>query len=367
MILVNLTATASQHSKKQIERANSEFEAVVQRVANDISLLYQLSNTIRRAGRESQNSKAASLFEIKDADGNNIEKILEARFLHNLTDRFPGCDEHLRQRLAATMLLRRKRVLYRRSRRPKAPPTRLPIVPEPEVRQNLDSERIMPPVEVRQQETSPAETHTLKQKPSIVHSQAGTTKTTTTLDPEKLRTPIAPSVLSVAKTIPLNSHDDLVFPPPPRAAILEQFRERKASHRARHNARLRALPNYELYAAHGGKLPSLSTEDVFALQTQIKEAEKDLQFGIDADLKMCKNTETEVLCPYCLCALSSTDMKSKGKWRYEDKLVVHHPVLRHMGTKTITEITCAGTWMPMSVSFKTARNRVSCIATVTPG
>lgn len=313
--LINLIAATSKAPPQQIETANAQLEVVVQRVADDISLLCQLSNTIRRAGRESQNSKANLFFEIKDAEGNNIEKILEARFLHNLTDKFPGCDEQLRRRLAATILLRRKRILYRRSRRPKAPPTRLPIVPEPEIRHSLGPERSMIPVEARQQETGPAETHTLKREPSMVHSQARTTKTTTTLDPGMLRPPAAPSVLSVARTIPLHAHDDLVFPPPPRAAILELFRELKASRRARHETRLLALPNFELYVTYKGKPPSLPAEDVLTLQAQIQEAERDLQKGIDADLTLCKNTETEVLCPYCLCVLSSTDMKSMGKWR----------------------------------------------------
>lgn len=313
--MISLTATAPQVPAKQSEAEPSDLEAAVDRVASDISLLYQLSNTIRKAGRESQNSKAASVFEIKDADGNNIEKIIEARFLHNLNDKFPGCDEQLRQRLAATILLRRKRILYRRSRRPKAPASRLPVVLEPEVRQSPGAERSMAPVEAKQQETGPADTHTLKRQPSVVRSQAKTIKTTTTLDLEKLRPQTAPSVLSVAKTIPLNSHDDLVFPPPPRAAILDWFRELKARRRAQHKARLLGLPNFELYAAHDGRPPSLSAEDVSTLQSQIQEADRDLQMGIDADLKTCKNTETEVLCPYCLCALSSSDMKSKSKWR----------------------------------------------------
>lgn len=314
-LMISLTATASQVPANQTESEQSDFEAGVERVVNDISLLYQLSNTIRKAGRESQNSKAALLYEIKDSDGNNIEKILEARFLHNLNDKFPGCDEQLRQRLAATILARRKRILYRRSRRPKAPAIRLPVVLEPEVRQGLGAERSMAPVEAKRQGTGPAETQTLKRQPSVVRSLAKTTRTTTTLDPEKLRPPTAPSVLSVAKTIPLNSHGDLVFPPPPHAAILDWFRELKARRRAQHKARLLGLPNFELYAAHGGRPPSLSKEDEMSLQDQIKEAEKELQMGIDADLKTCKNTETEVLCPYCLCALSSSDMKSNGKWR----------------------------------------------------
>lgn len=364
--LINLMATASEDPPRRIETESSEFEAVIQRVASDISLLYQLSNTIRKAGRESQNSKATSLFEIQDAEGNNIEKILEARFLHNLTDKFPGCNEQLRQRLAATILLRRKRIMYRRSRRPKDCASRISgWQPEPEGRQTLGVERSIVPVELKQQKTGPAETHTLKRKPSMVQSQVRTAETTTTLDPERPRPPIAPSILSMAKTIPLNSHDDLVFPPSPRAAVVEWFHKLKTMRRARHKARLRALPNYAIYDAYNGEPTSLTAEDVSTLRTQIKEAERDLQMGIDADLKMCKNTETEVLCPYCLCALSSTDMKSKEKWRYKPSSC--RPLHGHLGTELITETICAAIWTPTSVSSKIARNRVSCIAIRTPG
>lgn len=298
-----------------MEKVSAEFEEAIDRAANDISLLYQLSNTIRKAGRESQNSKAQALFQIQDAEGNNMEKILEARFLHNLIDKFPGCDEKLRERLAFTVLLRRKRILYRRSRRPKAPVARIPNVPELNVHPSSNVERKINPVMLEQQETGPIETHSLKRKQSIVPSHARTTMTATTLDPERLRSPTAPSVMSVAKTIPLNSHDDLVFPAPPRAAVFEHFRTLKAGRRARHKARLLALPNYEIYVAHDGNPPSLAREDVVILEAAIQEAERDLQMGIDADSKMCNNMETEVMCPYCLCALSSTEMKSESKWR----------------------------------------------------
>lgn len=308
-------ASESENLAHEIERANTELEEAVERAAGDITLLYQLSNTIRKAGRESQNSKANSLFEIKDAEGNNIEKVLEASFLYKLTDMFPGCDERLRQRLASTILLRRKRILYRRSRRPQLPPTRLPLVPEPEVSPIIGADRRITPIEIKQQETGPAERHTLKYGQGTVRSQARSTKTTTTLDTEKLRPPTAPSVLSVAKTIALNTHDDLTFPPPPRAAILEWFRELKANRRARHETLLQALPNYELYRSYEGELTSSQTEDMLSLRAQIEKAERDLRMGIDADWKMCNGKETEVMCPYCLCALSSTDMKSMGKWK----------------------------------------------------
>lgn len=84
-------------------------------MASDISLLYRLSNKIRKAS-QAQNMKAARAFEICDDNELNVEDFLKSQFLHIIQDRFPGTRKTLVIRLADTMLLRRKRVLYRRSR-----------------------------------------------------------------------------------------------------------------------------------------------------------------------------------------------------------------------------------------------------------
>ncbi|KAJ0115598.1 hypothetical protein J7T55_010421 [Diaporthe amygdali] len=286
----NLKAAASDDLNQQMKIVSMELEMAVKQAAKDISLLHQLSNIIRRAGHVSQNSKANVFFEIKDADGNKIEKHFEAIVLQDLTNKFPRCNEQLRQRLASTVLLRPKRILYRRSRRPMTPPTWLHIAAEPD----LCSKKIQ----------------------SVNSSQAGTTETSTTLDPEKLQRLTAPSALLMEECISSNIHDDLGFPPPPRAAIQDRFRELKASRLARHNARLLEIPYFQIYVAQQGKPSSLDAEIVSNLRAQIREAERDLQIGLDADLKMCKNMKGEVICPYCLCALSSTDMKFKEKWRH---------------------------------------------------
>lgn len=321
----NLKAAASDDLNQQMKRVSMELEMAVKQAAKDISLLHQLSNIIRRAGHVSQNSKANVFFEIKDADGNNIEKHFEAIVLQDLTNKFPRCNEQLRQRLASTVLLRRKRILYRRSRRPMTPSTWLHIAAEPDIRsKKMCVARGMTPVEIREQETVPAETHSLTRSQSVNSSQAGTTETSTTLDPERLQRLTAPSALLMEECISSNIHDDLGFPPPPRAAIQDRFRELKASRLARHNARLLEIPNFQLYVAQEGKPSSLDAEIVSNLRAQIQEAERDLQIGLDADLEICKNVEGEVICPYCLCALPSTDMKFKEKWRYEARITIYH-------------------------------------------
>lgn len=90
-------------------------------MAIEISLLHELSNIIRKASREANNVKAALSFNITDEEGNDLEKPLKGHFAANIRDRFPGISDILSLRLAETMILRRKRILYKRSRYSKAP------------------------------------------------------------------------------------------------------------------------------------------------------------------------------------------------------------------------------------------------------
>lgn len=90
-------------------------------MASEITLLHELSNTIRKASREANNVKAALSFKIEDEEGNDLEEPLKNHFAANIKDRFPGLSDIIRLRLAEAMILRRKRVLYKRSRYSKAP------------------------------------------------------------------------------------------------------------------------------------------------------------------------------------------------------------------------------------------------------
>src|SRR6478735_4723053 len=64
-------------------------------ISDEISLLHELSNTIRKASRDSANLKAAADFCIKDDDGNDLEPALKHYFSVNIKDRFPGCSDVL--------------------------------------------------------------------------------------------------------------------------------------------------------------------------------------------------------------------------------------------------------------------------------
>ncbi|KID95966.1 hypothetical protein MAJ_08107, partial [Metarhizium majus ARSEF 297] len=304
----------SQKRQEDVTDVVEKFHRALERSAGDITLLHQLSNTIRRAGTESRNSKAMAQFEIKDCEGNNMEKVLEDIFVRNLADQFPGCDENLCQRLASTMVKRRKRILYRRSRQ-----DRKPRKPPPQIQQVVVQNYTPPPKELVGAEDGPeieqpqSKAEVRSEQTTCISSERSA-KTTTTLDPEMLRPKPGPSMISIAKSIPLSHHDDLVFPPPPRASVIELFRECKAKRRKQHQERLAALPGYSPPDT-GDNGVKLDPEAASKLHGQIRESESIMQKAINHDWETCNAMEMEVVCPYCFWALSSSETKRETKWR----------------------------------------------------
>lgn len=104
-----------------VTAAYNILDSTIESMASEITLLHELSNTIRKASREANNVKAALSFKIEDEEGNDLEEPLKNHFAANIKDRFPGLSDIIRLRLAEAMILRRKRVLYKRSRYSKAP------------------------------------------------------------------------------------------------------------------------------------------------------------------------------------------------------------------------------------------------------
>ncbi|KAF4968624.1 hypothetical protein FSARC_3999 [Fusarium sarcochroum] len=93
------------------------FEPVLSTIANELTLLNELSNTIRKASRKAQDEKALREFAMNPEDRETFEAALQKTWTDNLLDRFPNCSSLIiLERLAKAMVLRRKKILYRRSR-----------------------------------------------------------------------------------------------------------------------------------------------------------------------------------------------------------------------------------------------------------
>ena len=115
-------------------------------------------------------------FEIRDADGNNLGQLFKDEFAASLLKmKVPGAGERIRARLASAMLLRRRRILYRKSRQAARP---IKILPKPTAAETPNQ----PPELVEKRLVSGSKTEGSKPSrilstPSRVLSQAYTAKT----------------------------------------------------------------------------------------------------------------------------------------------------------------------------------------------
>ncbi|KAK4220499.1 hypothetical protein QBC38DRAFT_195002 [Podospora fimiseda] len=262
------------------ERVNHALEEV----AKNITLLHKFYNTIRKASKLSHHQMLSiSSFKIKDNKGNNINKTnLKQIFANHIRDMFPNITEKIRNRLAFTMLLRRKRILFRPSRYGSNTisisrhenPAQAVQVDDPNLvatAVRLENSKISSPV----RPAAPVDVAR-----SVVQSTA---QTATTLNPEDYRRASTPSILSVTKTIPLGNHDKLRFPAPPRGAILLEYKKR--------------LKGKE----HG------HSRDAETLQDKKPEGNKIWDELLNA---------TEVICPFCFLSIPSREVMDDEKWRY---------------------------------------------------
>lgn len=182
------------------------FERIVGDIASQVTLLHNLSNTIRKASRESQNLKAQH-FMIKDEDGNDMEKSLRLYFIKALHARFPESSESIRHRLCSTMLIRRKTILHRRHRYYSAPNS----LPKPAV-EPLPRVSARPSSQQGSSLQKPIEGGGLTARSTV----CSTVQSATTLATPEFQQESAPSTVSQARTDALAAHEALVIPPAPK-------------------------------------------------------------------------------------------------------------------------------------------------------
>ncbi|KAJ9416676.1 hypothetical protein FOXG_10175 [Fusarium oxysporum f. sp. lycopersici 4287] len=289
--------------RTKIEEGLEKFVDSLDGVSSEITLLHKITNTIRRASKDTQNSRAAEGFKIRDDEGNDAGPFLQEIFANYIHDRFPGASEDIRKRLASSMVIRRKRLLYRRERYGKKP-IQLPQItsaprishPEPDIITPLDdAER---PAK-RRIVAAPAQ--------SVVHSTA----TATTLSPERFRKAAAPSVVSVSKTVKLSDNDDAVFPPAPTRALMQRYNNTKRDIEDRYKQRLSTIHGYH----EGVELTDLVSGDA----REILDAELVRDSALAKAWDDCIEAVGEVTCPYCFHVLPIREVIDDLKWKYHVK------------------------------------------------
>lgn len=240
-----------------------KLEDSLRSISKEIGLLYRLLNTVRRASRESQDLKASRSWTNPEDEHKVLEKAFLAQFSHNIKDQFPDISDTIRERLAVTMAIRRRRILYRRSRYSTSPIHVRETVSQPVLKAPPDQQQIpfrFKHVDMPERLESPA-----KKARSTVRSLA---PSATTITEQKFKRAMNPSVVSTSKTVPLSSNEGLIFPPAPRV-------------RGRHKPR------------------------------QLKDSpEPDT-----VDTTLHASILDEVICPYCFYALPGTLIDNDTEWQ----------------------------------------------------
>ncbi|KAM0247857.1 hypothetical protein ACHAP5_003869 [Fusarium lateritium] len=335
--------------------ASGVFEQALLSISNEITLLNEISNTIRKANRKTQDAKAMGDFTMRDDDGNDIEKPLYDAWAENMLDRFPGCNETIRLRLAWTMVLRRRRIIYRRHRHSGQPFRVLQTSDKPSLR-SLPGE-------------TEGEAHTRRflrsanqgGSPSVLASTAIRSATTLALpDFQKAQ---APSAVSKSRTIALDSHEGLVFPrapgrllrgrskrnqdrsnphPEPGVSLPVQVLTNTPSSAGlhQHNHQSQAPPpqhqaagppppvlpldppvayyppssNRDIYIPRDPKPPDGSKIPHISLASA-RDPLKTLGIRAETFSGVHGHVDVEEVCPFCLFILSNRDIRSQQKWR----------------------------------------------------
>lgn len=192
-----------------------KIDAILSSLSTSMDWLHRLANMIRRASTSRQNANA-NTFPLKDAQGNDATLVLTQLFEFRIKRAFPKVAVDIKDRLVSTMLLRRRRILYRRSRQAKLAPR--PAKPAPK--------RVKPthsaPYAVSRLDIPERMPHETKAPMPSVRAPSGTASTqytATTVEPEAYRRVVStPSRVSEARTIAMPSDYKDMIPWPPRVA-----------------------------------------------------------------------------------------------------------------------------------------------------
>ncbi|KAK7932571.1 hypothetical protein PG985_003283 [Apiospora marii] len=260
------------------------FQQAICGIAEHISLLNKLSNTIRRTIRELHIAEAANAgaFRICDDEGNGAEGFLKEIFTRYIRDNFPATSEVIQERLGGSMILRRKLMLYRRSRYGTRP-IRVQNVPSlaktrsPSPKPAADTQDTF--TSHRNEATQWQDTVTNRNNEELSWQDSiSVTGSATTLAPENFRKPSAPSMVSSTKTIALSSDESLACPPAPIGSI-KQMQKQIIMMRGKNTC---------------------SGEEIDGMSGQYWEH--------------AINAVAEVMCPYCFYVIPASDVADRERW-----------------------------------------------------
>ena len=208
------TPTSLEISTVRGSNRATQIRTVIQAVTDGIDRLHRLSNAIRRAGAEKRNLRTAE-FEWKDEEGNDLGPIfLEDEATPFLQVHFPGLSEVLHQRLASTMLARRKRLVYLQHHREKLA-TRATGAVQKFIKVIADRSEISKPSQ-KQGAVSGVPVAVKPVGTSAPQTLLTVNTAATPHDPERFHKLVTPSRVGTVKSAHITQETKESFPPPPR-------------------------------------------------------------------------------------------------------------------------------------------------------
>ncbi|UNI23185.1 hypothetical protein JDV02_009019 [Purpureocillium takamizusanense] len=246
--------------------------------------------------------------------------MLQGLFANYISSLFPNITDSLRLRLASSVVLRRRRILYRRSRYGDSPIRAKKTVSQPQI-DMPQSQRQDPLVLDLADEAAPAPVVEHASAKSIVRSLA---PSATTLAVEDYRKASTPSVISAAKTVALEDHEDLNFPPPPNGRVKGRYKVLTRQRWESHQEYLNSLPNpFQLvndksvttspYLDSQGNHVTMDT--LVEHFDKVNAAKRKLKADLHSDWNECHKIVPELICPFCLYALPSLSISDDEQWR----------------------------------------------------
>lgn len=194
-----------------MEQIGNDFERSVEALAYQVGLFHEVSNVVRKASRQACKDLVPTSFKILDQEGNDFEDVLKTFFIHNLQDQFPKSSPNIRERLATTMIIRRRKILYRRIHY-----SATPIKPFQPVQRPISIQRrasTKSPEITRDEEESQKSPQ--RDELGLEVSQAQSmVKSPTMFDTENFENSSTPSIVSSINYANANGSEELAFPPP---------------------------------------------------------------------------------------------------------------------------------------------------------
>ncbi|KAF6830082.1 serine/threonine protein phosphatase [Colletotrichum musicola] len=240
--------------------------------------------------------------------GHDVEPFLTEQFEHYIRDLFPDISDSIGKRLARTMVIRRKQILYRRSRYARTP-RKFPRLPsEPAVQRLEPKLDVQSPTQHPGAETNQAPTETPQAQPrkdvatSAVQSAGNTA---TTLMPAAFQKAAIPSVISKSRSSASGGIQGLQFPPSPCEGLIRSYKKSSKQQQHRIIAHLESIQPHESHSR--GMTLSNMAYGPRGRDSNRRHSIRDFNRFLEAF--------GEISCPFCFHFLPALEAADEKKWK----------------------------------------------------